>query len=209
MGDADDNGASIGEQIINAVRDGNAGGVGAEVMIVDQAGRQVPTSTGISEMADEFVLLGIDANDGETAALESVAKVAEVAELMVAIGTMVGGKLLVIDAQRIAQVMEQAGDGVRAHPDPEVSERHGDLGGGSPRPLQAGDGIPGGIVFEQELDQGEEVGGFFPRVCGRRRPGGCDPVSPSDRAVAGVRGRRCGNPIPGIQPRPGRHRVLA
>lgn len=39
MGDADHNGASIGEQIINAVRDGDAGGVGAEVVIVDQAGR--------------------------------------------------------------------------------------------------------------------------------------------------------------------------
>jgi hypothetical protein len=30
---------------------------------------------------------------------------------MVAIGTVVGGKLLVIDAQRIAHLMEQAGDG--------------------------------------------------------------------------------------------------
>jgi hypothetical protein len=39
MGDADHDGASIGEQIINAVRDGDASGVGAEVVIVDQAGR--------------------------------------------------------------------------------------------------------------------------------------------------------------------------
>jgi hypothetical protein len=61
MGDADHNGASVGEQIINAVRDGDAGGVGAEVVIVDQAGRQVPTGTGISEMADELALLGISA----------------------------------------------------------------------------------------------------------------------------------------------------
>ncbi len=68
-------------------------------MVVDQAGRQVPTGIGISEMADELALLGIDANDGETTALESVAKVAEVEKLMVAIGTIVGGKLLVIDAQ--------------------------------------------------------------------------------------------------------------
>ena len=35
MRDADHNGASIGEQIINAVRDGDARGVGAEVVIVD------------------------------------------------------------------------------------------------------------------------------------------------------------------------------
>jgi hypothetical protein len=56
-GDTDRNGASIGEQIINAVRDGDAGGVGAEVVIVDQAGRQVPAGTGGFEMADEFALV--------------------------------------------------------------------------------------------------------------------------------------------------------
>jgi hypothetical protein len=54
----------------------------------------------------------------------------------------------VIDAKRIAHPMEQASDGAGAHPDTEVSERHGNLGGGSPRPLQSSDGIPGGIVFE-------------------------------------------------------------
>jgi hypothetical protein len=39
MGDAEHNGASIGEQIINAVRNGDANGVGAEVVIIDQAWR--------------------------------------------------------------------------------------------------------------------------------------------------------------------------
>jgi len=88
-------------------------------------------------------------NDGETTARESVAKVTEVEKLTVAIGTVIGGKLLVIEAQRRAPLMEQAGDGAGAHPDPEVSERHGHLGGGgSPRPLRAGDGIPSGVVFE-------------------------------------------------------------
>jgi hypothetical protein len=145
-------------------------------VIVDQAGRQVPTGTGISEMADQFALFGIDANDRETTARESVAKVTEVEELMVAIGTVIGGKLFVIDAQRIAHLMKQAGDGAGAHLNPEVSERHGHLGGGSPRPLQAGDGIPGGIVLEQELDQGEDVGVFFstglrPPPTWRVRPG--------------------------------------
>jgi hypothetical protein len=96
----------------------------------------------------EPCLICIDANDGETPARESVAKVTEVEELMVAVGTVIGGKLLVIEAKRIAHLMEQAGDGAGAHPDPEVSERHGHLGGGSPRPLQAGDGIPGSVVFE-------------------------------------------------------------
>jgi hypothetical protein len=42
MGDADHDGPSIGEQIIDAVRDGDARGIGAEVVIVDPAGRQIP-----------------------------------------------------------------------------------------------------------------------------------------------------------------------
>ena len=64
MGDADHDGASIGEQIINAVRDGNASGVGAEVVVLDSAGRPIPARAGILEVAHQFALLGVDANDG-------------------------------------------------------------------------------------------------------------------------------------------------
>ena len=39
---------------------------------------------------------------------------------MVAIGTVVGGKVLVIDAQGIAPLMEEAGDGVGTDYDAEV-----------------------------------------------------------------------------------------
>ena len=99
MGDADHDGAAIGEQIIDAVRDGDASGVGAEVVIVDPAGRQIPARPGIFEIADQSAFFGIDANDGETAVLKSVPQIAEVEELMVAIGTVVGGKSLVIDPQ--------------------------------------------------------------------------------------------------------------
>jgi hypothetical protein len=152
MGDADHDRSSIGKQIIDAVRDGDARGIGAEVVIVDPAGRQIPACPGIFEIADQFAFFGIDANDGETAALKSVSKIAEVEELMVAIGTMVGGEFLVIDAEGIAHLMEEAGDGAGANQDTEVTQCHGNLGGGSPRPLQAGDGVTGGVVFEQELD---------------------------------------------------------
>ncbi len=152
MGDAEHDRATIGEQIIDAIRDGDASGIGAEIVVVDPAGRQIPARTGIFEMADQFAFFGIDANDGETAALKSVAKIAEVEELMVAIGTVVGGEFLVIDPKRIAHLVEEAGDGVGANEDTEVTQRQGNLAGGSPRPLQAGDGVTGGVVFEQELD---------------------------------------------------------
>jgi hypothetical protein len=67
----------------------------------------------------------------------------------------------VIDAQGIAHLMEEASDGVGTHDDAEVTQRHGDLLRSAPRPLQPGDGIAGGVVFEQELDQRDDVGGFF------------------------------------------------
>ena len=43
----------------------------------------------------------------------------------------------------------------------EVAQRHGNLVGRTARPLQAGDGVASGVVFEQELDQRDDVGVFF------------------------------------------------
>ena len=104
---------------------------------------------------------GIDADDGYAAALEAMPKITQVEELIVAIGTVVGGEFLVIDPKRIAHLMEETGHGVRADVDTEVAQRHGNLVGRSPRPLQARDRIAGGIVFEQKLDQRDDVGRFF------------------------------------------------
>jgi hypothetical protein len=143
---------SISKQIIDTVRDGDSGGVGSEVVVIDQAGRQIPTRAGILEMADQFALLGVDANDGQATALESLPKITEVKELVIAIGTMVSGEGLVIDPERIAHFVEQTGDGVGTDDDTEVAQRQGDLICSSPGPLQPSDGITGGVVFEQELD---------------------------------------------------------
>ena len=66
-----------------------------------------------------------------------------------------------IDAQGIAHLVEETSDGVGTDDDTEVTQRHGNLVGSSPGPLQPSDGIAGGVVFEQELDQRDDVGGFF------------------------------------------------
>ena len=57
--------------------------------------------------------------------------------------------------------MEEAGDRVGTDDDAEVAQRHGYLVCSSSGPLQPSDGIAGGVEFEQELDQGDDVGGFF------------------------------------------------
>ena len=109
----------------------------------------------------EPCLIGIDADDGMAATLESLSQIAEIEKLIVTIGGVVGGEFLVIDTQGIAHLMEQAGDGVGTDRDAEVGERHGNLGGRSTAPFQTGDRIASGVVIEQEFDQSDDVGGFF------------------------------------------------
>src|SRR6516225_12013064 len=113
-------------------------------------------------------------------------KITKVEELIIAIRAEVGGKFLVIDAQGIAHLMEETSDGVGTDDDPEVTQRHGNLVRRSPGPLQPGDGIASGVVFQQELDQGDDVGSFFRPVYVRRRNGESAPRLHSDRAVADV-----------------------
>lgn len=93
--------------------------------------------------------------------MEPLAKIAQIKELIVAVGAKVGGEFLVIDAQGIAHLVEEAGDGVGANRDTEVAQRQGNLLRSAPRPLQPGDRVASGIVFQQELDQCDDVGGFF------------------------------------------------
>ena len=88
-------------------------------------------------------------------------KITKVEELIIAIGAEISGEFLVIDAQGIAHLMEETSDSVGTDDDTEVSQRHGNLIRSAPGPLQPSDGIAGGVVFEQELDQRDDVGGFF------------------------------------------------
>ena len=96
MRDADYDGTSIREEIIDAVWYGDIAGIGAEIVIVDQAWGQIPARPGILKGADQFALLGIDADDGLAASLESIPQVTEIEELIVAVGGVVGGEFLVM-----------------------------------------------------------------------------------------------------------------
>ncbi len=66
-----------------------------------------------------------------------------------------------INTQGIAHLTEETSDRVGTDNDAEVAQRQGNLAGSAAGPLETGDGIAGGIVFEQELDQREDVGVFF------------------------------------------------
>jgi hypothetical protein len=63
-------GAAIVDDVVDAVWNGDANGVGAEVVVKDAAGTALPTAACIPEVADQFALFGIDADDGQVARSE-------------------------------------------------------------------------------------------------------------------------------------------
>jgi len=67
-------------------------------------------------------------------ALEAVAQIGEIFELEVSMRAVAGGDLFVIDAQRIAHLIEQSRDGIGADRDAECTEFLGDCGRGAARP---------------------------------------------------------------------------
>jgi len=63
--------ASVGEQVVDTVRDRDADGIGTEIMIIDAHRRAIPLDAIVFEVADQFSLLGIDADDGKALALKA------------------------------------------------------------------------------------------------------------------------------------------
>jgi hypothetical protein len=120
-----------------------------------------PSHTRVLEIADQLTFFGVDTDDRQATTLEALTQVADVEKLFIAIRTGVGGQLLVVDAEGIAHLPQQPRDRVGADLNAVVTERHGHLGGRAARPLEAGDGIARGVVLQQKLDQGHEIGRFF------------------------------------------------
>ena len=71
MRDAHENRASVGEQVINAIRNRDADGIGTEVVIIDAHGRAIPLDAIVLEVADQFSFFGVDADDGKTLAFKA------------------------------------------------------------------------------------------------------------------------------------------
>lgn len=122
VGNADHQSAPIFMDIVDAVRDGDTDGIGTEIMIIDAPRGTVPTTAGVFEVAYQFAFLAVDADNGQMALAEAVAQMGEIFELEVTVGTAAGGNLLLIDAERIAQLMEQTGDGVGGDRNPECGQ---------------------------------------------------------------------------------------
>ena len=136
MGGADDHEAAVGGQVVDAVGNGDAVGLGAEVVVVDRLWGSFPSRAVVLEIAHQFPLLGVDADDRQAAFGEPQALRGDVLELFVAVGTGAGRDALVIDTQPVAEVLEDAGDGPGTHLDVEGGQFLCDLLGGAARPAE-------------------------------------------------------------------------
>jgi hypothetical protein len=134
MGNANDEGTAIFDNVVNSIRNGDPNGIGAEVVIIDATRGRFPTTARIFEIADEFAFLAVDADDGQMTALETVAQLGQIFELKISVGTRTGGDLLLIDPQRIAHVMEQASDGIGGDGNAEFTQLIRDGGSSTARP---------------------------------------------------------------------------
>ena len=70
MRDAYENRASVGEQVIDPVRDRDADGIGTEIVVIDAHRRAIPLDARVLEVADQFSFFGVDADDGQPLTLK-------------------------------------------------------------------------------------------------------------------------------------------
>lgn len=154
-------GAVILGDVVDAIRNGDADGVGAEVVVKDTAGAAFPTAAGIPEVADQFTLFCVDADDGQMTALEAASQLGEIFELEISIRAVAGGDLLMIDAQRIAHLIEQPRDSIGTDGDTELAKFLGYSDSRAARPAQASHGIAGSVVLQQAVQDVDYVRLFF------------------------------------------------
>ena len=81
VGNADHQSPAIFQNIVNPIGNGDAAGIGAEVVIIDASRGRFPTPSRILEIADQFAFFAVHADDGQMTALESVALFGEIFEL--------------------------------------------------------------------------------------------------------------------------------
>src|ERR1017187_2582977 len=117
-----------GEQVIDTVRDRDADGVGTEIVIIDAHGRAIPLHPVVLEVADQFSLLGIDADHGKPLAFKAGTQRGDVTKLLVAVRAGVGGNGLAIHAEGEIHVAKQSRYSIGRNLDIELPQQFSDSG---------------------------------------------------------------------------------
>src|SRR5580704_10940594 len=167
MGSSQENRATVGLRIIDAIRNADALGGGTEVVIVDVGGGWLPLNTGVLKVPNQLPFFGIHAQNRIATLLELIPLPAEIAELAVAVRSGAGGNSLAVGTQGKLHLPQQPTYGIAADRDSQPLELAGDLVRGLPGPLQPADRVAGGFSFHQLVDRIDHRWRFFPPACGR------------------------------------------
>src|SRR5450759_889521 len=161
VGSTEENGAAVGLSVVDAEGNPDAHGVGAEIMILDLGGGQLPFDTGVLEVANQLSLLGVHAQHRIAALFKPVPLTGEIAELTVAVATGTGGNPLAVGAEGILHLPEKASHGIPTDHDPQTLQLPSDVLGGLTGPFQSADRIAGGFPLHQLADGIDYSGRFF------------------------------------------------
>src|SRR6266540_2567989 len=96
------------------------------------------------------------------AALKAVACIADVVELEIAVGAVIGSELLLVDPQRVVHLVQETGDRVGRDINAVLlTNLSSDFASGAMGPLKARNRIASGVVFKQPGDSNGHLGSFF------------------------------------------------
>ena len=162
-GGADVDAAAVGLEIIHPIRDGDASSQGGKIMVMHLDWRPTPNPAGVLEPANQFALLGVDADDGRLRFSEAPPLALEVAELPVAFRTR-GAEALAVGMQSVAELFQQTPHGVGRGVNAQPAQQAADLAQPQSGPHSpSSHGIAGGIRCEQRAQRVQELGRFFSR----------------------------------------------
>ena len=130
-------------------------------MIVHQNRRAIPFGSAVLENADQFAFFAIGADEGKTLSLETSSQRADLVELLIAVGSGIGGDLLAVDAQREIHLIQETSHCVGRDRNVDLLKNLGDLLRRFAGPLQSGDGISCGVMLQKNLDSIDYFGRFF------------------------------------------------
>lgn len=130
-------------------------------MVVHRDGCLAPNPAGVFEPANQFALLGVDADNGRLLPGEAAPLALEVVKLPVAFRTR-GAEALAVGMQGVAEFFQQTADGVGARVNAQPAQQAADLAQPQTGPQSSSaHGIAGGIRREQRAERVQELGRSF------------------------------------------------
>jgi hypothetical protein len=170
-GDPDIDRAAVGLEVVNAVGNGDALAEGAEVVVEDLDGLAAPNLAGVLEVADQFALLGVDADDRRLLLGEAAPLPGDIAELPIALGRRLA-EALAVGMEGVAERLEQAAHGIGRNADSQTPQESADLPQAQSGPHSPpAHRIAGRVRFQQGAERVQDFGRFF--STGVRPPPSC------------------------------------